>query len=518
MSDMPTREGWDDARWVLIESGSNQDYIFRSPKRRYNVGASALLIEVGEWAKIAAKTVGDAEAVVVTSSKALLKVKSVEAGRAIIRKVTQSALTLAPGLDVWGVIEGEGHSGDELGERIARLHDDHRDARYRRPTPHRRSMMLPFLQSCAVTGLAASSVECTGDKDERAPVSDQASTILGRAQRRHDDLSGWWHGHTLEMLTEELSDDGWVAIVHADGNRVGALMTAINDEATMKSVSDALVASTKKALDMAIAEVGGTSPEAPWILPLIIGGDDVTAIVNGKQALKFADSYLRHFEAATASDPALAQLARAATGHPWVTAAAGVLACHAKTPFSLAYHLVEKVTDVAKEVRDLAPGRSAFSFFCAGDSVPSSVEDDRLPRIAGNSVFGRSQQFVVAGHDGTESQWTTAHAASALLDAVDVLLSEEPPISRGSVSDVRMQLGAGELRQSTINRLNAASESTRRFVEAHLTVDDGLERKVNVGTPEEETITTFTRWLDLNDALSLARGKVEAPSAKAALS
>lgn len=498
-----------DDRWVLIESGSNQYFIFRSPKRRYNVGASALLIEVGKWVEAAATAVGDVEVVVKASSKAMLKVSSPEVGRAVISKVTESALTRAPGLDVWGVVEQPDSTEKPLGDRIKQLHDDHRDARYQRPTPHRRSLMLPFSQACALTGLAASVIDRTGDAIETPPVSDQAKAIMGIADPRHKELLGAWPGHTPQNLEDELSQDGWVAIVHADGNRVGNLMTAITNEETLRAVSTALMVATQRALDAAIREVGGDEPEGPWIIPLIVGGDDVTAIVHGRCALTFADSYLRHFEQATADEPALADLAQQVTGHPWVTASAGVLACHSKTPFSLAYHLVEAVIAEAKGVRDAAPGRSAFSFYCAGDSIPATLDagDPVHIGLSKQDIDRRGQLYVVAGQLNAAIAsgdlpkddawtWAQAHAASHLLKAVETLLSDEPPVSGSRVSEIRMQLGGGHLRQATIDRAKAASSASERFLNQHLQVSDGA--------------SSFTRWLDINDALSLARGKVEA--------
>lgn len=508
-------------RWVLIESGSNQDFIFRSPKRRYNVGASALLIKVSSWVQGAAKSLG-AEVVVATSSKALLKVPDEASGKALIRAVTTKALTEAPGLDLWGVMEREARPNVSLGERLKDLHEAHRDARYGRPTPQRRALLLPFSQRCLVTGIAASALGSQGDGNGEVPLSAQAIAILDPADNRYKELKrlydgiGDFAGQILDASSEDVSEDGWVAIVHADGNRVGQLIQAITDEQRLMEVSAALEAATASALKAAICEVGGPHPPAPWALPLIVGGDDVTVIVEGSKALRFADSYLRHFEEETASRGCLASLAAAQLGSAettCITASAGVLACHAKTPFSLAYELVTKVTDQAKAVRELAPGRSAFSFFCAGDSIPDAVAADDPAWVDASQkqprkVRTRGGLYVVAGKatseegcSDTQRQWAIAHSAKALLDAVDALVSDQSPVSSGRVSEIRMQFGAGHVRAATINRAKAASQASEGFIEEHLVVIDGKTQEDTVG---------FTRWLDINDAVSLERGKVEA--------
>ena len=112
---------------MVIETASNQAFVFASNKQAVNVGASELIFQSGTtWVREAVDQVkkngADVDPVVLASGKAQLMVDSAEHGRSIIRDVTRRALREAPGLQVWGVVDprpiaGDADRGDALGRR-----------------------------------------------------------------------------------------------------------------------------------------------------------------------------------------------------------------------------------------------------------------------------------------------------------------------------------------------------------------------------------------------------------------
>ena len=87
------------------------------------------------------------------------------------------------------------------------------------------------------------------------------------------------------------------------------------------------------------------------VVPVILGGDDVTVITSGDYALPFAAAYLRYYEEATGNDPILRYLTPPEgqdTGP--MTAAAGVAIVKRNFPFHIAYELAEKLVERAKKV------------------------------------------------------------------------------------------------------------------------------------------------------------------------
>ena len=176
-----------------------------------------------------------------------------------------------------------------------------------------------------------------------------------------------------------------VAVIHIDGNGVGGIMKDL--ESSMDRVApsvfnakvgcdrddpDALrrfLREVNRHLDDAvtlafaaawtrIAELSrhdddraGRRHTAIPVVPVILGGDDVTVITSGDYALPFAAAYLRHYEEATGNDPILRYLTPPEgqdTGP--MTAAAGVAIVKRNFPFHIAYELAEKLVNRAKKV------------------------------------------------------------------------------------------------------------------------------------------------------------------------
>ncbi|OLO52890.1 hypothetical protein BKH30_05900 [Actinomyces oris] len=176
-----------------------------------------------------------------------------------------------------------------------------------------------------------------------------------------------------------------VAVIHIDGNGVGGIMKELNSskDRVAPSVFKAEVGCDRDDPDalrrfllavnerlqnavehafaaawMRIAELSrhdddraGRGHTVIPVVPVILGGDDVTVITSGDYALPFAAAYLRHYEEATGNDPILRYLTPPEgqdTGA--MTAAAGVAIVKRNFPFHIAYDLAEKLVDRAKKV------------------------------------------------------------------------------------------------------------------------------------------------------------------------
>ena len=176
-----------------------------------------------------------------------------------------------------------------------------------------------------------------------------------------------------------------VAVIHIDGNGVGGIMKDLNDSkdrvapaefqeeigcdrddpdalrrfllAVNRHLDDAVTLAFAAAWTR-IAELSrhdddraGRGHTVIPVVPVILGGDDVTVITSGDYALPFAAAYLRYYEEATCSDPILRYLTPPEgqdTGP--MTAAAGVAIVKRNFPFHIAYELAEKLVERAKKV------------------------------------------------------------------------------------------------------------------------------------------------------------------------
>ena len=176
-----------------------------------------------------------------------------------------------------------------------------------------------------------------------------------------------------------------VAVIHIDGNGVGGIMKELNDSKDrvapaefqeeigcdrddpdalrrfLLAVNERLQNAVEHAFAAAWTRIdelshrddkrAGREHTAIPVVPVILGGDDVTVITSGDYALPFAAAYLRYYEEATRSDPILRYLTPPEgqdTGP--MTAAAGVAIVKRNFPFHIAYELAEKLVERAKKV------------------------------------------------------------------------------------------------------------------------------------------------------------------------
>ncbi len=508
-----------DLKWVLVEAGSNQDYIFRTNRRRYAVGASHLLKQVGAWAEDAvneARKPGSVvETVVATSSKALVLVDDAEVGRRIVETVTRRAAVEAPGMDLWGYVERSAEGS--LMERLGLVHAEHARIRYRRAHPAQRAPMAPFLASCVFTGLpAAKRQDSLGDIG--VLVSQQTSVIASAANAGIDGIRELVGEAAPNDLKKGTRNAGWLAMIHADGNGIGDLVTRCTTVEELKAFSQGLEQATSSALRGAVERVadecdssGAGEHIKEWLLPIIVGGDDITVECDARYAVAFTRAYLTEFERATAALPEVADLARAVLGRDHLTASAGIAFVKPKFPFVAAYELASALTHSAKTVKACAPHRSSYDLFVLHDSVLRDLADLRPPieivqhghrvSLSGEVLLAPPGAESIAAPD--QVTWVAAHEDQAVLDAVDHILSSD---QRGlSASEVRrlqaaLRLG-GEHLEAVAARLRA--------------------RAVNAGDNplllDDPKSPTLSRWSVVLDMIDMARGTATgAPAASAA--
>lgn len=178
-------------------------------------------------------------------------------------------------------------------------------------------------------------------------------------------------------------------------------------------------------------------------MPLVLGGDDLTVICDGRQALEFTHKFLCAFEDYTASERLgddlyrgiVPELAKKALGQPRLSACAGVAIVKRHFPFSLAYDLAADLIKEAKKVKSKIhqPGKptepwpsSALDFHVLYDSSAVKLDDirGRLAVDKGKTVL-HSRPFVVTPREllegATGFDWAEQHRIECLKDRIAAL-------------------------------------------------------------------------------------------------
>ena len=469
---------------VMVQTNSNQPFIFSSPRLREQVGASFEITLLSRWVKEEAekllkqKPLPTSFWVSDSSGKVIVRFTDDEGGpkdlaKQLIREVTLRALTDAPGLDVTGVfIEASSNTVDaddlqELDRVFLEYSLNRRPAAARFP-------QFPFLERGSESALPASAslgaLEFSQESlqaynfDESSPLSlpsrvkrafastsrkQQVDDVKERLARQGKKLkqeppldptklaAAFQDGEEFENVKNMLSS---VGVVHIDGNGVGTIMrdlgcahrtvqkvgvsTTSDEETTEESKSlQSFIMEVNRRLDNVVKDaialswydVQELTPDTVVpIVPVLVGGDDVTVYTDGRYAIPFAEAYIHHYERLTKDDDLLSVLAIVAGGKKAdaperdhfeiddyiiqkpgpLTASAGVAIVGRNFPFHIAYDLAEELVSRGKKLGK-KPGTvpcSTINFHVLRDATVLDP-DDTL-----DEYKGRSQRPFLVGH------------------------------------------------------------------------------------------------------------------------
>ena len=425
---------------VMLQTNSNQPFIFSSPRLREQIGASFEITLLSRWVKEEAEKLPKQKPLPTSfwvsdsSGKVIIRFTDDEGGpkdlaKQLIREVTLRALTDAPGLDVTGVfIEATSNTVDaddlqELDRVFLEYSLNRRPAAARFP-------QFPFLERGSESALPASASLGTlkfsqeslqpDNFDESSPLSlpSRVKRVFASTSRKRqvDDVqkrlakqgkelkqeppldptklaAAFQDGEEFEDAKDMLSS---VGVVHIDGNGVGAIMRDLGcahravQKVGVSTTSDEETTEESKGLQSFIMEVNRrldnvvkdaialswyyvqelTPDTVVPIVPVLVGGDDVTVYTDGRYAIPFAEAYIHHYERLTKDDDILSVLAIVAGGkkadaperdhfeiddyiiqNPGpLTASAGVAIVGRNFPFHIAYDLAEELVSRGKKL------------------------------------------------------------------------------------------------------------------------------------------------------------------------
>jgi hypothetical protein len=244
---------------------------------------------------------------------------------------------------------------------------------------------------CQSTGLPASDVTRKIGDDEGYPASAEIHEKLAVATRQYNQPSEA-EQRLLKMIRppdeyeypRDFSDLGgskgehsYIAVVHADGNRMGrrimeigkAHATPIQNRDYISAVRDfsdkveeAAQGALRATLDKLTSQIHsgviphptlskliiklnrGNQPGKLFLpfRPIVFGGDDLTFVCDGRLGLSLAIEYLKQFEGHTANLP---------DNKGRATSCAGIAIVKSHYPFARAYKLAEDLCSSAKKYR-----------------------------------------------------------------------------------------------------------------------------------------------------------------------
>lgn len=231
----------------------------------------------------------------------------------------------------------------------------------------------PFVHRAGETGRAA----VARDRDSNGDLLDAAM----REKRRHGAASQRADGskfgqrffppelHHLDLAEEDSWPEGPVAVIHADGNRMGERLLGLKTQDDYRRFSADLTAATKQAVHEALRKTFPDWKKALPCRPVVLGGDDVTVILPARLAFTFTETFMKAFHAARVRGES-------------VSASAGIACVRNGYPFSQAYALAEDLCKLAKGLDNAPGGALAFARVTTArsegyveDATPYSLDD-----------------------------------------------------------------------------------------------------------------------------------------------
>lgn len=529
------------------------------------------------------------EVIVATSGKALLLTKDKGLAQRLIERVTRTALKVAPGLDICGVWEEFNwyDSNNSLGKANKRVHEEFAEVRARRPSPELRFLRLPVVADCSTSSWPASRLnQIAGELVPQSHVSQQKRRFTDYASQRMQVLLDRERGDidlaaSLRVLDREFGsvDDvndaetrsrglNWFAIVHADGNGLGEIIlkfeshleklrlklpsqnntsqssqetTAVNNREyadKIRAFSIGLDICTEQAFLKALntflptpsnSQNNATTPVKQLVplVPLVLGGDDLTVICDGQKALRFTHAFLKEFEGQTQNNipllgnhqAILREIAQEALGAPRLSACGGVAIVKPHFPFSKAYELSESLMQSAKTVKrqvqnpqkpDTPWPCSSLDFHIVYDASGVELEQIRkkLEIDSGETKLYASPYIITSPNDltpATGSDWVENHKWEDLSRKIELLNATTEDGKRKLPNSQMHELRAGLFlgRQKANARLNLIWQRYQ---------NEGLNGLVASSNPSPSLFWTengkyVTAFLHALDAVDFLKGE-----------
>jgi len=348
---------------LAAEADQIQDFIFRASHLREVVGGSQLLTCFCKQVPDKLLLGVEADIVIKDGGSFRIVFGDVDAARnfgadlaEIYRRVADGTLTVAEPVEV---TNGDFAQASKKAEE--KLREAKRWRRVAEATPQ-----IPYIAFCASCGVG---LAVTHEKHHPDDTTEDSNYLCRacqvKAQERDDDeqdsgfldkfkeaVVGSKTGqYTLPFRPKQVScydPRRYIAYLIADGNNMGKVFGSCNQE-QMKALSRAMPKMLRASLAQPTKQLMKDNDTFIPVLPLILGGDDVFALLPAPWALDFARVFCLEFEARMRAFVAKNNLNNSVLPDT-LTVSAAVVICKETYPYALAHRAGEARLERAKQV------------------------------------------------------------------------------------------------------------------------------------------------------------------------
>ncbi|NTW15908.1 MAG: hypothetical protein HGA41_00385 [Syntrophaceae bacterium] len=422
-----------------------QRYIFSSNRIKDVVAGSYVVHWITSLDGVIAEMVGrglmaEKDVLLAGGGNAYIEFPSIEKAKVFAAHYTRALHDRATGLEV--VVVHEPFKEGDLALALQKIQITLAKAKTER-IPSVPLSGLSVTASCMETGQPAIAV----DRDDATlPIS---RNIVNRREKK-DEANNYWKQFLgdcagfdfpleLDQLGRSEGDTSQLGVVHIDGNGVGSLIKDWLDKKVQNGTGDEAVRVEYRELSESIDRLGKDALKAVvdrlsrsidkgkkvygeperlcfglkknkksgnWLLPIrpiLLGGDDLTFVCDGRIALSLAEAALVVFEKREAL-PHIGQ----------IKACAGIAIVHVHSPFARAYELAEKLCRSAKDKsRTTGNGACALDWHIGMARPAETLHEIRLRHYQGKKLTCRP---YLLGSESDQNKETWFWFCRMLLD------------------------------------------------------------------------------------------------------
>ncbi|MDP2692019.1 MAG: hypothetical protein Q8O88_00080 [bacterium] len=414
---------------VLIEAMSIQQYVFSSNKLRENIGASYIVEKLlygknGLMDKILKEMYGhnfdielwknsvihenlDCEIGYVGGGNTLVFFSDELNAIAFIKRFSRDCILNFPSLRITFGVKGGFNNSDYKNEFQKLLQN----------LKERKAQSIPIV-SIPKHGITA---DCPWSNDTAEVFEDiikkyishaSKSKIQAAKEAQNNQEKTFKSLNGKYCLTDEIDflgqnkESSYIAVVHIDGNGMGKIFSRINGISDLRMKSKAVSLKAHNAMEMLIGHIifikenklldglnfksDGNNRTILPIRPILVGGDDVTFICEGRLGLYLAEKFIEIFYDKTERDNKNNIQEKLMDG-----ACAGVAIVKSHFPFYKAVKLAEELCSEAKKI-SRSDGGSSISYYYSATTFSGSLDELRKKTHeaqSGNMYYGPYKLF-----------------------------------------------------------------------------------------------------------------------------
>lgn len=428
---------------LLMDVGSIQSFIFGSNKLQENIGASWLIEDL--FGKSFLSEVNQKGTVVFSGGgNCLITFPEKQDARDFLFLFTSKLLVEVPGITIHAAIEPyneKSHEQDFQNLHTSLLTNKGKEIPVTQLTRHGINL------ECPRTGLSTETF-ISFEKNEGKWVNSSVAARLNKVDEANERLTNFFVGTDkknqllvpdpktrqitsfeftteLDKLGQEKGEENSIAIVHIDGNSMGDRFKACKSKEELTNLSVSVSEATKAALvemtlnfidayfkgDFNDLKLRRGKADSSLILPfrpLILGGDDITFVSDGRLGIWLAQAYITSFSQKIVSDK-----------KP-LSSCAGIAITKTKFPFFRGYELAERLCSSAKKrARDVENsswldwqilfGHGSFDFDELRNHHFTLQNGKKLfgrpYRADGNATDNKSMKLIIEKAEELRTKW-----------------------------------------------------------------------------------------------------------------